>query len=69
MFLSQEVLTRRISIVFGSVRERRGAANISIHLLVAGEAAAFRAVEKLMAPSSIAEMPVHVADVFSQTGR
>uniref|UniRef100_A0A6T8U2J1 Helicase C-terminal domain-containing protein n=1 Tax=Chlamydomonas leiostraca TaxID=1034604 RepID=A0A6T8U2J1_9CHLO len=62
----KEVLARRMSSVFGGGRDRRGAAPITIHFVVAGEAAQFRAVEKYTAPAMIAEMPVHVADVFTQ---
>lgn len=54
-----------MSTVFGGGRERRGARNIAIHFVVAGEAAAFRSVEKMTLPGSIQEMPVHVADIFA----
>lgn len=60
----KEMLTRRVSCVFGGGRDRRSAATITIHFVVAGEASQFRAVEKYTAPAVIAEMPVHVADVF-----
>jgi hypothetical protein len=61
----QEVMARRISAVFGGGRERRGARSTVIDFVVAGEVAAFRAVERFTSPAVIHEMPVHVGDLFA----
>eukprot|EP00983_Pelagomonas_calceolata_P008642 282087-Pelagomonas_calceolata.AAC.1 len=62
----QEVLQKRILSAFGP-RDKRVAGYSSaaaVHFVVAGEAPAFRSLERFTLPGLIHEMPVHVADVL-----
>ncbi|KAF8058872.1 hypothetical protein HT031_005440 [Scenedesmus sp. PABB004] len=69
---SKDALSRRLAAVFGSSKERgrRGAgggagACVAVDFVAAGEAAAFRARERL-GGVAVQEMPVHVPDIFAR---
>lgn len=62
---SREQHQRRMATVLGSIDEGNTDPLAVIHFVVAGQMAAFRALEKV-AGGPLHEMPVHAADILSR---
>jgi len=58
----QDVFARRLALL-----GRKPGARIAVHMAVAGEAAAFRAVEAFSAPAPIDVLPVLTSDIFARS--
>ena len=59
---SQDVFLRRLALL-----NRKPGARIAVHMAVAGEAAAFRAVEAFSGSAPIDVLPVLTSDIFGRS--